>query len=56
MMKSEEVELIPKYIGGVELTFPKYKKKINKGDLFPELPIKIATERNDFILIKRRVK
>ena len=55
-MMETEVELVPKYIGGVELVFPQYKRKINKGDEFPELPIEIAKKRKDFVIIKRRMK
>jgi len=59
MMKSEdEVELVPKYIGGKELDFHINKKTIRvvKGDEVPDIPIEIAKQRKDFVIIKRRKK
>jgi len=52
--KNKSIRLIPKYIGGVELDFPKYKRRVNYGDLLPEMPIEIAKNRQDFILVKEK--
>jgi len=52
--KNKSIRLIPKYIGGCELDFPKYKKRVRYGDLLPELPLLEAKNRNDFILVKER--
>jgi hypothetical protein len=51
---NKSIRLIPKYIGGVELDFPRYKKRVKHGDLLPELPITEANNRDDFILVKEK--
>lgn len=50
---NKSIILIPKYIGGGERYFPKYKKMVRHGDLLPELPMAEAQAREDFILIKK---
>ena len=52
--KNKSIRLIPKYIGENELDFPRYKKRVKRGDLLPEMPIMEAKNRNDFILIKEK--
>ena len=55
---NKTIELIPKYIGGVELDFHINGKviRVNNGDLLPELSIKRAKQRPDFVIIKRELK
>ncbi len=48
------VKLVAKYIGSIEIYFPKFKKIVNKGDLVVELPIEEAKARPDFIVIERK--
>lgn len=45
---------IAKYIGDAEIYFPKFKKIINKDDLMPEISIKEAKVRSDFIVVNER--
>jgi len=54
MAKKILYETVPKYIGDSEVYFPDYKKIINKGDLLPEMSIKEAQARKDFIVINVR--
>lgn len=52
--KNKSVRLTPKYIGNIELDFAKYKRRVNCGDLLPEMPIEEAKNRQDFILVKEK--
>lgn len=45
---------IAKYIGDAEVIFRKFKKIVNKGDLMPEISIKEARTRSDFIVINEK--
>jgi len=45
---------IAKYIGDAEVYFPQFKKIINKGDLMPEISIREAKARRDFIVLNER--
>ena len=56
MVTDKSIKLIPKYIGGTELDFHIDGKtiRVKRGDELPELSIKTAKDRKDFVLIKRR--
>ena len=59
MIKPEySIKLIPKYIGGKQLDFHIEGKTIraNTGDELPDMPVQIAKDRKDFVIIKRRMK
>lgn len=45
---------IAKYIGDAEILFSQFKKIVNKGDLVPEVPLKEARARSDFIIENER--
>ena len=45
---------IAQYIGDAEVYFPQFKKIINKGDLMPEISIREAKARRDFIVLNER--
>jgi len=52
-MKGKEKK-IPKYIGGEEVYFPDFKKKIVKnGDLVEEMPLEEAEARSDFEIVTK---
>ena len=59
MLKTESsIKLVPKYIGGKELDFHIGNKtfRVVHGDEVPDLPIGLAKQRKDFVIIKRRKK
>ena len=58
MMTDKSIKLIPKYIGGVELDFKIDGEtiRVRRGDELPQLSIKTAKDRPDFVIIKRRIK
>ena len=52
--KDKPFKNVAQYIGQPEVYFPGFNKIINHGDLLPELSLKEAESRSDFIVVLRK--